>query len=325
MNRKITLNSHNLAWLGAYVLLAGLLVVFAAPLGGWKALEVLTPSMTPAVHAGDLVLVHRVSPASLHPGNIITYTNPNHPGQTITHRLVRVEQVSGVRNIVTKGDANQVADPPVPIGRVIGRVAVVTPGLGRVLGWVKTPLGVLLIVVIPGLLVIWHEVGNIRRTLRSPRPRPAQSRRIDGLYRPAAVLAVAGLAVAAGGFTLSQSTASLVANSFSVGATTSPTPTVSPTVTPTPTTGPTASPGPGTGCGDVSITNTGPGSVNEVHCSSVNISSSNSSNSVHVSSHSSQTTTSGSVHVNGNTSVSGGSTAGGTANHSSSDITVTIP
>jgi signal peptidase len=314
MNPKVNLKKSKLAWLGVYALLAGLLLVFAAPLGGWKALAVLTPSMTPAVHAGDLVLVHRVTPASLRPGNILTYTNPNHPGQTITHRLVRVEQVNGVQSIVTKGDANQVADPPVPIGRVVGRVAVVAPGVGHIVGWVKTPLGVLLLVVIPGLFVIWHEVGTIRRTLRMPRPRPGPSLHIDGLHRSAAVLILAGLAVAAGGFTLAQtsSTASLIGNSFSIRATGTPTPTPLPSATPT--TGPTSTPSPGNGCGNVSISNTGPGSTNVVHCSSVNINSSNSSNSVNISSHTSQTTTS-----------SGDSTAAGASNRSSSDINVTIP
>jgi signal peptidase len=308
------------------VLLAGLLFVFALPLSGWKALEVMTPSMTPAVHAGDLILVHRVKQSSLRPGQIATYTNPNRPGETITHRIIKVSNVNGVRTITTRGDANKIADQPVPAGRVVGEVTGVVPGAGRIMGLVRNPIGVLLLVIIPGLFVIFAEVGNIRRALATPEKRRAVLRRIDGLYRPAALLIIGGLAVAAGGVTFAQtiSTASLTSNSFT--ASVSGSPTSSPTSTPLPTSSPTASPSPGTGqCANVTITNTGPSSTNVVHCTSTNVTSNSSHSSVHISNSTSQSSTTGTINIHDNTTVSGDVTPGDASNTSSNDINVSIP
>jgi signal peptidase I len=303
-----------LKWLGiaAYILCGALVVVFVLPLFGWKALEVMTPSMKPAISPGDLVIVHRVPLKSIQSGNIVTYANLHQPGTTITHRVTAVKTIEGVPSYIVKGDANSSPDAPVAAGQIVGRVALVVPGAGKLASLLHNPIGLLALVIIPAVYVIWSEIKTLRRLWKQPaRIRP---RRLDGVYRITLMLLAIGLVISVGGVTFAQltSSASLTANMFSVSAGTS-----TPTPTPTPTTSPSPTP-----C-NVTITNTGPGSTNIVHCSQRSITSSSSSTSVSVTNQSTQTATSGGITIENNTS-SGSGTPGSVSNSSSSVTNISI-
>lgn len=163
-------------WLGiaVYTACAVLIVLFLTPIGGWKALDVLTGSMKPTIQPGDLVLIHRVHMTEIRPGDIITYTNPADPRQTITHRVQSKPVIGGVQMIVTKGDANATADRPFPAGRVVGKVVGHVPMIGRLINWLHNPYGLAALVIIPGLIVIWAEIRNLRRALAMPKDRGAR-------------------------------------------------------------------------------------------------------------------------------------------------------
>lgn len=292
--------------IAAYVLCGVLVIMFVLPLFGWKALEVMTPSMKPAISPGDLVIVHRVPLSSIQPGNIVTYINLHETGTTITHRVIAVKAIRGVPSFVVKGDANQNPDSPVAAGQVVGRVAQVVPGAGKLANILHNPVGLLALVIIPAFYVIWSEIINLRRLLKRPGRRG--TRRLDGVYRVTLVLLGVGLLVSAGGVTFAQltSTASLTGNSFSIGANTPP--------SPTPTTSPSPSP-----CSTISITNTGPGSTNVIHCSQSSRTSSSSSTNVSVTNSSTQTVTSGGITIENNTS--GGNVTPGSISNTSSSVT----
>lgn len=309
--------------LGAYLLCGTVIIMFATPIFGWRALNVLTPSMKPHISPGDLVLVHRVPISSIHKGDIITYNDLHQPGVTITHRVVGMGVMKGVPTIITKGDANQAADAPVPDGRVVGKVQTVVPGLGRVLGWLHSPLALMLLIIIPGLLVIWAESKRLRRLLATT-PETHPVRRLDGVYyRASALAAVLVLVALATGSTLAQLTAtvSLNGNVFTVTDNTTPSPTPStpsPHPTPNPTTSPSATP-----CANVTISNTAAGSTNTVHCTSTFSSRSSSNTSVSITSNSTQSATSGNITINGNT-VTGDGTPGSVSNNFSSSIDINV-
>jgi signal peptidase len=162
-------------WLGLslYGVCGVLVLMFLLPFGGWKALDVLTGSMQPALSPGDLVIIHHVPLREIQVGDIVTYTNPANARQTITHRVVGRSIKDGVQMITAKGDANSGPDAPFPGGRIVGRVALTVPALGQAVGWIKHPLAVALIVVIPGLVVIASEVRTLRRRLNHLKPKTA--------------------------------------------------------------------------------------------------------------------------------------------------------
>ena len=73
-------------------------------------------SMAPALQDGDQVRIVPADPGELQPGEMMAYIDAG--GQIITHRVVRVEGEA----IITKGDNREQSDPPVPFGRVLGKV-----------------------------------------------------------------------------------------------------------------------------------------------------------------------------------------------------------
>lgn len=140
---------------------AGLGIMLSAHLAsGSRLLSVQSGSMVPAIKKGDLVAVQRTPTRDLRVGDVITYTSPDDPGVTYTHRIVALTGDMAGR-VVTKGDANEVADPAVYPAQIIGRVERVVPYAGFVVDAVRHPLGLLAIIYLPALLVIIAEIRSL--------------------------------------------------------------------------------------------------------------------------------------------------------------------
>ena len=80
--------------------------------------RVLGHSMTPTLRPGDEVLVERTDPASLAPGDVILV---RHGGHLILHRLLDIQGRGTRQLLLTGGDHLRRADPPVPVGALVGR------------------------------------------------------------------------------------------------------------------------------------------------------------------------------------------------------------
>jgi signal peptidase I len=89
--------------------LAGSLLIWSVlpAVWGWSPQVILSDSMAPRFVAGDVVITRPMAVSDLSPGQIVTVADPDHPGRSRTHRLVRFDQ-DGL--LVTKGDANRQAD-----------------------------------------------------------------------------------------------------------------------------------------------------------------------------------------------------------------------
>ncbi|MEL7974888.1 signal peptidase I [Isoptericola sp. F-RaC21] len=126
-----------LAWV---VLLAGgaalLLVVVVPRLGGATPYGVATGSMRPAFDVGTLVVVRPVDVTEITTGQVVTYQLRSGDPTVVTHRVVGLGSTAdGERTLVTRGDANEVADPrPVRAVQVRGVLWYAVPQLGRVMG-----------------------------------------------------------------------------------------------------------------------------------------------------------------------------------------------
>lgn len=106
---------------------------------GWSAAVVVSGSMSPAIEVDDMVIIHRQSAYSC--GNIVMYKDGN---SLVTHRVEKVTE-SGY---ITRGDANNTPDPHVSADRVVGKVVLVIPKVGRLTSAMRTPLGMCLMVLI---------------------------------------------------------------------------------------------------------------------------------------------------------------------------------
>lgn len=155
---------------GAIVgVVAGLALALLGPLAfGGRTFAVLSGSMEPTLHVGDLVLEKKVAAPDIHVGDIVTFRSPDDAGKLITHRVRRVLIADGTVKVTTKGDANLSPERwTVPadgtVGRALGRV----PKVGYLLVWTRSPAGRMLLIVLPALLLglsqlwrIWTKPGG---------------------------------------------------------------------------------------------------------------------------------------------------------------------
>ncbi|WP_165853277.1 signal peptidase I [Halonotius aquaticus] len=133
-------------------------VVFALPevVGADESYVVLSGSMEPTLSPGDVVIVDATATVGI--GDIITYdTGDQVP---TTHRVID-ERDGGYQ---TKGDANENVDSGlVAFESVIGRTIITIPFVGYVILWANSPVGYVLLVVIPLVLLGVSELHKWAR------------------------------------------------------------------------------------------------------------------------------------------------------------------
>lgn len=126
-----------------------------ATVGGYQLLAVVSGSMSPAIRTGDLIAVRPADPHTIEAGDIITYRAHDTPAQLITHRVIAVTAGESAPVFTTKGDANPVPDRlPVAAAQVVGRVHYRIPYGGYVVRFLRTPAGVLSLIILPGVYVL---------------------------------------------------------------------------------------------------------------------------------------------------------------------------
>lgn len=137
---------------GAVVVLAVLLL--GGRLLGWQVFTVVSGSMEPVYHVGDLLYVRPAAPADLQPGDVITFVM-NEQLVVGTHRIVEVEDTGERLYFYTKGDANAAMDAaPVAQENVLGTPVFSIPLLGYVAAFVQQPPGSYVAVAVGAVLLV---------------------------------------------------------------------------------------------------------------------------------------------------------------------------
>lgn len=143
----------------ALVMLLAVAVLFAPHLG-WQVDKVLSGSMSPTLGVGSAAVTRPAEPQAIRLGDIITYRSPRN-GELTTHRVVGIEESSPLL-FQTRGDANEDPDPYlVPAANIAGKVVFDVPLLGYAADFVRTPLGFILMLGIPGMAIIGVEMRNM--------------------------------------------------------------------------------------------------------------------------------------------------------------------
>lgn len=191
------------------MLITLLAVAFLPRPFGFTGTTIVTGSMTPVIQPGDVALVWPLD--EYLPGQVILFPNPAHPEQQVMHRIAEV-RADGM--LVTKGDANQVADStPVDPRTVIGVGRILIPAIGLPIVWAVD--GLILLV----LVTVFLGALLIRGTLTVeffPRARKARgARTVIEASVMLAMLVVAALIVNVG---LSRASYANFADRTSAGA-----------------------------------------------------------------------------------------------------------
>jgi len=131
-----------------------------------RVFSVQSGSMAPAIPTGSVVFVQAREEYNV--GDVITFNSPT--AVPITHRIEDsfLDEDTGSQLLYrTKGDANDAADAdPVRPASIIGRTVWHIPLLGYALGSVQSELGLMLLIVIPATLIIYHEAQTLLAELK---------------------------------------------------------------------------------------------------------------------------------------------------------------
>lgn len=111
---------------------------------GYGIANVLSGSMEPTFSKGTLLLVKEEKQAES--GQIVVYQSGQ---ELIVHRVIQMEG----NLVTTKGDANEAADPVFDASQIKGVVVGWIPFLGSLVSFLKTPVGIILLLVCAVLLM----------------------------------------------------------------------------------------------------------------------------------------------------------------------------
>ena len=126
-----------------------------ASLAGYTPLTVASDSMSPTFRAGDLIIIRKCDPQTLKEGDIVTFhTIINNEFALNTHRITEIQDLGGARNYVTKGDNNELAD-------IVGKYVCHLAGFGKVMSFLSSSLGFLLVIVLPLLIFFIYQVYHL--------------------------------------------------------------------------------------------------------------------------------------------------------------------
>lgn len=138
---------------------------------GHKMYIVLSDSMSATdFSAGDLVVVKEVEPSTLREGDIVAFMSQSTDsyGQTMTHKIrSRTTTLNGEPGFVTYGTTTGIDDEEiVTYPYVQGKYIFAIPKLGTFFTFMKTPVGYLVCILLPFLLLILYQGVNCVRIFR---------------------------------------------------------------------------------------------------------------------------------------------------------------
>lgn len=149
-----------LSW-PVYLCIAAFLLIASPLAAGYRPVVVLSGSMEPAYHVGSVIYYKAAPFEEIAAGNPITF-RVGEDGSLVTHRVVEKRESS--QEFVTKGDANETADPnPVSYALVAGKASGVSiPYAGYLVTFGKRPavIAVMAGILFLGMLADFTEAGR---------------------------------------------------------------------------------------------------------------------------------------------------------------------
>lgn len=160
---------------------------------GWHSTVVMSGSMEPRLHVGDVVVSRPIDPAKVRPGQVLLVNDPDHPGRLRLHRLA-VIRPDGM--LTLRGDANAQNDStPVARDAVHGVGSLHIPYVGAPVYWATIHdyqhialLAAALAVLIGAASVFRLAEDGGREPTDSPRPEKRRHGRWVRLGAPLAIV-----------------------------------------------------------------------------------------------------------------------------------------
>ncbi len=132
-------------------------------LGGFTPMTVQSDSMSPTFDQGNLIVIKTCDTSKLQVGDIVTFhTIIDNQYALNTHRIESIDELNGMRSFTTKGDNNDVADTHIiSDGDIVGQYVFKIPGMGKVMDFLSSTWGFLIVIVLPMLLFFIYQVYHL--------------------------------------------------------------------------------------------------------------------------------------------------------------------
>ena len=131
---------------------------------GYTPLVVKSDSMAPTFKTGDLIFIKKCDTTKLKEGDIICFhTIIENEYALNTHRIDSIAEVEGARSYTTVGDNNKgiVDSHIISDGDIVGKYTGRIKGVGKVLNFISSSIGFLLVIVLPMLIFFIYQVYNL--------------------------------------------------------------------------------------------------------------------------------------------------------------------
>ena len=127
---------------------------------GYRMFAVVTGSMEPVYKIGDVILVKTVDTNTLKEGDDVTYLGKeaSFKDKVITHRIIKIEEKSGVKVFHTKGVATNSEDPTIEGNQIYGKVTKKLTILSFFHKYSSGNVGFFFFVVLPIMLLVGTEI-----------------------------------------------------------------------------------------------------------------------------------------------------------------------
>ena len=132
-------------------------------IAGFTPLTVQSDSMSPTFSKGDLIIIQTCDTSKLEVGDIVTFhTIIDNEYALNTHRIAAIDEVNVLRSFTTKGDNNDVADTHIiSDGDIVGKYVFALPQMGKVMDFLSSSVGFLVVIVLPMLLFFIYQVYHL--------------------------------------------------------------------------------------------------------------------------------------------------------------------
>lgn len=121
---------------------------------------IVSPSMTPDLDVGDVVISRKYDGGELSVGQVVEYVGKSGSmqGKIITHRIKSITGEGEDRVIITRGTANSVDDAPIAPSDIIAVMTYKTVVISKLYSLLSTTAGFILLVLVPMSSMIIFEL-----------------------------------------------------------------------------------------------------------------------------------------------------------------------
>ncbi len=152
-----------------FLALVVIFVIVISPILPFKNIPrtyiVVSGSMEPTIKTGSVAFTIPTKPTEIKIGDIIAFASPMNGKDVILHRVFAIKSTAPL-HFQTKGDSNNSPDNwDVMDVSVLGKEVFSIPYLGNAGAFMRKPLGFIILIVIPALLIIVGQIFSIKKSV----------------------------------------------------------------------------------------------------------------------------------------------------------------